>query len=749
MNTLAQREQFDDDLLDPEDREFDVEWPKDPAEHDAFAEVVATSITDKGYCVVQMPLRNSMAAEVVNHCSKLRYGILKGEIEEDYLGFDQVDAKVAWLNYEGFSPEELEPGMRIYDIEQLAPDMRLDSYGALESCDKALTDMAALLWTQTANFEDERGFMSWGRTSTLVRASMDHRTDEGQTVRRNLLGRDDDYEYDAHLSYIESKKLSVIFMIENDGGELELKANPEAYDFIDATIPVRKGTMVVFRCDDLGMNYCYRPEGRNLALQTWVLDVPVAMKEKEEALRMLDGPEEPKGPRNNVMSVHTRIPGRGFESLAFWNMLVGGGDGQILVPIERWDVDVYYRKEQTMGYSMTCHGATVTQAEIEQFDNKFFGIDATEASYMAPYMRVCLEVGYECLYRAGHRKDDMKGWKCGVFLGDSGSDWDAVGPYFSKEAMPWRFQSRERSAASMRLSYSLGLTGPTSTSETACSSSLVACGMAQMTMRFKQPGQTTPNIAADLHHGLVIGSNSLVGPFSYISLSGPGMLTHKGRCFTFDHSADGFARGEGWGAIKLKVCETTNDAIDRVAMLIGCAINQDGRSASMTAPHGPSQQEVIRASMREAGISPNLITIAECHGTGTALGDPIEIGALRGVMRADRSVPILKTSAKSNIGHLEAAAGIAGLIKCICMLNYSCGAPNIHLLSLNPHLDVAGYPVYFETEIVDFGCNSGLSGVSSFGFGGTNARADVWGHAHHGARMSLSGAVGKTRSIMV
>lgn len=689
------------------------------------------------------------ADEISKQCSRLNWGILRGETEEDYLGVDLADGKVAWLQYEATRSEEIEPGLRIYDIEDLAPDMKLQRYDPLEGCDKALTAAAALLWTQTSEFEDERSFIAWARTSTLVRASMES-GDEG--VRTNSLGRDDDYEYEAHISFMDSRKLCMIYVIDNAGGDLELRANPEAYDFIDAAVTLAPNTMIIFRCDDLGFNYCYRPIGKNLALQAWVLDVPRVLKEKEEALRIIDGPEEPHGRRNNIMSVQTRLPGSGFEQQAYWNMLTAGTDGQIHVPIDRWDTDIYYRAEHTLGFSMSCHGSFVSRAEIEQFDNQFFGIDATEAATMAPYMRVIMEVGYECLWRAGHRKEDMKSWKCGVFVGDSGSDWDMIRPTPSNQqqhikVMPLMAAGRERSIAANRLSFYLGLTGPTNSTDTACSSSLVACGIAQMTMRFKNSDQTTPNIASELHHGLVIGTNSQIGPFSYISLSGPGMLTHKGRCFTFDHSADGFARGEGFGAVKLKVCETSADAVDRMAILIGCAVNQDGRSASMTAPHGPSQQDVIRASMREAGISPNLLTIAECHGTGTSLGDPIEIGALRGVLRADRATPILKTSSKSNLGHLEAAAGIAGLIKCVMMLNYSCGCPNVHLGELNPHLDVGGYPVYFETEVTDFGSNSGLTGVSSFGFGGTNARADVWGNATKGPRMSITGTIGRMRSI--
>eukprot|EP00933_Yihiella_yeosuensis_P030519 TRINITY_DN24160_c0_g1_i2.p1 TRINITY_DN24160_c0_g1~~TRINITY_DN24160_c0_g1_i2.p1 ORF type:complete len:418 (-),score=51.13 TRINITY_DN24160_c0_g1_i2:61-1164(-) len=366
---------------------------------------------------------------------------------------------------------------------------------------------------------------------------------------------------------------------------------------------------------------------------------------------------------------------------------------------------------------------------------------------MAPYMRIMMEVGYECLWNAGHSRKNLKGWHCGVFVGDSGSDWDQL-VMLTNHNLSYIYAGRERSAACTRLSHVMGLTGPCSTAETACSSSLVACGIAQMTMRTKTEEQKMPNISTDLKHGLVIGTNTIIGPGSYIGLSGPGMLTSKGRCFTFDTSADGFARGEGIGAIQLKVCDDSWESAGRVAIMIGCSVNQDGRSASMTAPHGPSQQEVIRQSMREAGVAPNKITIAECHGTGTALGDPIEVGALRGVLRGDRKAPILKTSAKSNIGHLEAGAGVAGLIKCIGMLNYSTGCPNVHLLCLNPHLDVAGFPVYFETECVDYGSNSGLTGVSSFGFGGTNARADVWGHATKGPRYSITGPLQAQKSII-
>jgi len=269
-----------------------------------------------------------------------------------------------------------------------------------------------------------------------------------------------------------------------------------------------------------------------------------------------------------------------------------------------------------------------------------------------------------------------------------------------------------------------------------------------MSMRAPLENQPRTGFDQGLRLSLVVGINTLIGAITYISLSGPGMLTRKGRCFTFDHSADGYGRGEGIGGMNLKKCATEFAAMGRLAMLIGSCVNQDGRSASMTAPHGPSQQDVIRASMREAGLNAYEISVAECHGTGTALGDPIEVGSLRGVMKQDRGeVPLLTTSAKSNIGHLEAGAGIAGIIKCIMMLRHSVGAPNQHLLELNPHLDLEGFPIAMEVEPADFGHNSGISGVSSFGFGGTNARADMWGHCVRGPRAVVTGAVLKIRQI--
>jgi len=731
---------------DPEDGGFDVAWPNGPTSFGIFSSMVAEHIKTKGYCVVQMVLGDEGAQNAAEMAKTLEFGTLRDDVEEEYLGVE-ADSKVCWLQYE--LPDEATgveaTGMRPYDIEDFGADMTLDNMDGLTYCDKAMTIMAAALWPLTPEFEEDRAFVAWGRTNPLVRAGIE--PGEEHRMRANAVSVDPGNGAETHTAFVASKRLCMFYMVDNGGGELHLSPKGAAYDYDETSIPLSKNKLVIFRCDNLGMNYQYKPLGENLALQTWVLDVPTDVQEMEDQLRIIDGPEEPRGPRNNVMAVQTRYPGCGFSPDAFWNMFFSGTDAQVQVPVLRWDIDVYYRAEHTVGFSMSCHGGLMQQDYLECFDNNFFGISEDEAQSMAPYQRCLLEVGYECLARAEHKREDMKGFKCGVFVGDSGGDhWEKV---HEMGASPNFWSAISRQVACSRLSHIMGLVGPCTTSETACSSSLVAMGVCQMTMRCATEDQKTPSINSKLGHGLVMGTNTVVGPYTYISLSGPGMLSPKGRCFTFDSSADGYARGEGVGAMKLKMCHNSIDAVGRMTVLIGACINQDGKSASMTAPHGPSQQEVIRASMREGGLDTSQITIAECHGTGTSLGDPIEVGALRGIFgKTKRETPFLKTSAKTCLGHLEAAAGGAGFIKCCLMLQHSVGIPNNHCRALNPHLDVEGYPAYFETECVDFGQNSGLTGVSSFGFGGTNARADVWGNCQHGHRYSITGTLTKRREMV-
>merc|ERR1719401_1787894 len=256
-----------------------------------------------------------------------------------------------------------------------------------------------------------------------------------------------------------------------------------------------------------------------------------------------------------------------------------------------------------------------------------------------------------------------------------------------------------------------------------------------MNMRERTLAANAQYMSARIYESVTGGVCTQIGPGSYIGMCGLNMISPVGRCFTFDESGDGYQRGEGVGLMYLKASDSDEDYWQQSAVMLGCCINQDGRSASMTAPNGPSQQACISASMREAGLEARMINLAECHGTGTALGDPIEVGALRNVMEP-RDMALCLTSSKSNIGHLEGGAGSAGLLKCILMLVAGTCPPNAHCRQLNPHLAVSGFPCFFDTEAIDTLMNSALTGVSSFGFGGTNGRCDIWGQARVGSRRS-------------
>lgn len=731
------------DPPDPEEGGFDICWYVQPNSLDSgiFAAMLSSHLEKKGFCVVQTFLGTAGCQQAWEIAEQLQgFHVISEDFQADYLGREDLAQKTAWLYNDGVLTLSMD------EFEALGGSG--DANSALEWCDQTFTCIASHLYPYAPNLEDpELQFTPWGRTNGLVRMSFqsdDERVDLEKTPRSY---NEEAREREEHESLLESKKICMMYLIDAEGGSLTLHAENG-----DVVIPLEPNLskVVVFREDQ--MSYSYAPTGRFLTLQAWLVDEPATYQDQLEEFRTIDGPEEPTGERVCVMAVQPKYPGNANSCEKDSLLYMSGLDGHIQVPIVRWDIDVYYRAEHTPGYSMTRHGANLTDDEMAQFDNKFFGIDSDYVVHMAPKDRISLEIGYQCLNYCGFRKETLRGAHLGVFCGDSGSDYVTIRQMqnFVEGASPQVYETVQNAALCNRLSWTFGMTGPTHTSETACSSSLVATGIAHMMMRRAEKDQTKSSMDLGIKQSLVIGINTMVGPWMYIGLSGPGMLTKEGRCFTFNRSADGYARAEGAGALFLRLCSNSFEEFGNVAKLIGSCVNQDGRSASMTAPHGPSQSDVIKASMREAGLIPSMITIAECHGTGTALGDPIEIGSLRAIMgKARGEVPLLITTSKSNLGHMECGAGACGLLKCILMLRLCVGYPNLHLCEVNPHLDIDGFPICIETELQDFGANSGLTGVSSFGFGGTNARADVWGHSIMGARACHPGPAMKLRTVFM
>nr|AQS99273.1 type I polyketide synthase [Gambierdiscus excentricus] len=696
---------------------FHLAWP---AEHEvaeaAFCASAMGQLMEDGYCVVQTSMSDETREKAMEEAARMKCKRMRQEFETAYLG-RQFKCKTAWMDNLVEAKEEV--------------------LSSLDYCDFHLSSFTKFLLPLAPCALD---FVPYSRTNGMVRMPYQS-SEEGQQAAEEVNEDDiDDGLVDSHIQFIKRRKVCLLYVIATGGGEMTLINKDESKE--NVVLEIAKGRLIVFLTSKL--TYIYNPfDPADLVLQSWVLTEPEQLKfvslqgdqeSKDEAMGITVGPNTPMGRRINVFGMGLSLPGGALQTdLAYWAAVAVGTDGQTKTPYTRFDMDLYCRAvdEWFPGTSYAYHGGYVNE-DIYAMDNELFGVSEEEAVIMAPAQRCLLEKGYEALYKTGFRQGpDLKGRKVGVFLGHSGDDWS----FTQQFTLGWEdrykmgHQSRIWGCIAGRMAYVLGLKGPQALTDTACSSALVAYGVGHTMLRSSEVEQPGCSIDNKLTEALMCGVNLMPGPGNYINLCGPHMLSAVGRCFTFDASADGFARGEGYGAFFVKSEEIMSEA--SFATVIGACLNQDGRSASMTAPNGPSQQDCIRGSMMEAGLTANQVTCAECHGTGTALGDPIEVGALRGVMQ-DRIVPIIQCSAKAHIGHLEASAGTAGLIKCMMMCAACVGSPNCHLSCLNPHLDVAGYPTIFADELTDYGYNAGYSGVSSFGFGGANSRADVFASAKKG-----------------
>ena len=433
------------------------------------------------------------------------------------------------------------------------------------------------------------------------------------------------------------------------------------------------------------------------------------------------GPAPPTGPIVQVQSISCSVPGSCTEGL--WTLLLGGVETQTEVAPDRWDISVYYTVDpdaSSHGKTNAKHGAFLSSEELMNFDSTFFKMKSQEAAVMVPEQRLTLRLGTTCLLEAGFSLTQLQGCMIDTYVGDCSSE---SRNYVTMN--PFQQRGTASGVTANRLAYCLGLRGESCGFDTACSSSLVALSHAHGKLRSSKWG------VSERPGAVIVGVRVLLGPDGFVGLGAGGFLGIHGRCLTFDSSANGFGRGEGCSSVFL----SPTDEEMELATLLGSAVNQDGRSASLTAPNGPSQQSCIRESLGMAGISAASLTSLECHGTGTSLGDPIEIGAIRGVLGDTnfRAVPML-TSSKSNLGHAEAAAGLNGFVKCVLMLVHSMCPANVHLRVLNGNLDAQGFPCLFGNEPIDAVITSQHVGVSSFGFGGTNARADLWGYCQEGPR---------------
>jgi acyl transferase domain-containing protein/SAM-dependent methyltransferase len=441
-----------------------------------------------------------------------------------------------------------------------------------------------------------------------------------------------------------------------------------------------------------------------------------ALVELRDMRARLDAADAQRHEPIAVIGVGCRFPGGANDPESFWSLLRDGVDAIQTVPPDRWNLDDFYDADPSVPGKMATRSGGFIDG-IDQFDHQFFGITPREAASLDPQQRLVLEVAWQALENAGQSPDGLMAQPVGIFIGAAAPDYFQL---MLRRDDPTAIDAYMASGGALsviagRLAYFLGTQGPALVVDTACSSSLVAIHQACRSLRERES-----------RLAIAGGVATILLPDLTVNFSQARMLAPDGRCKTFDAAADGYVRGEGCGIVVLKRLSDALTEGDRVmAVIRGSAVNQDGRSSGLTVPNGVAQEAVIGAALEDARLTPGDVDYVEAHGTGTSLGDPIEALAIARALGKERDAkdPVLVGSVKTNIGHLEAAAGVAGLIKVVLTLERGEIPPSLHFRTPNPHIDWASLPVRVVTEPTPWpqGDRPRRASVSSFGFSGTNS----------------------------
>lgn len=437
----------------------------------------------------------------------------------------------------------------------------------------------------------------------------------------------------------------------------------------------------------------------------------IALKEARNKIEAL---ERQKNEPIAIIGMGCRFPGGANSPEAFWELLSRGKEAIVPVPRQRWDAEAYYDENPDLPNKTYARYGGFIDA-VDQFDPQFFGMTPREAIALDPQQRLLLEVSWEALENAGIAPQKLTGTQTGVFVGIGLDDYAKLQ---IKQQIPIDAYTGSGNAfcfASGRLSYFLGLQGPSLAIDTACSTSLVTVHLACQSLRNRES-----NLA------LAGGVSLMLSPEVTLYLSKTRALSPDGRCKTFDKDANGYVRGEGCGMVVLKrFSDAISDGDNILGVIRGSAVNQDGPSSGLTVPNGSAQMAVIRQALENAKVKPEQISYLEAHGTGTALGDPIEVRGINNILCKDRSTdnPLMVGSVKTNIGHLEIAAGMASLLKVILSLKNQEIPPHLHFKELNPDLAAAATALKIPTASLPWQRTEEprRAGISAFGLSGTNA----------------------------
>ncbi len=417
-----------------------------------------------------------------------------------------------------------------------------------------------------------------------------------------------------------------------------------------------------------------------------------------------------------IVGIGCRLPGGADSADSLWNLLCNETDATSVVPESRWHAARYHDPNPAkVGKIVTRRGGFLS--DIDQFDPQFFGISPREAHSLDPQQRLLLHTTWEALEDGGIPADDLAGTDVGVFIGGFTLDYQLL----QNQGRTSRYRFKSHSATGMmmtmlanRISHAFDFRGPSMTIDTACSGSLVAVHLA---------AQSIWSGECDL--ALAGGVNIMIGPNTAIAESKSGFLSPDGRSKAFDDSADGYARGEGGAVVVIKPLQRALEDGDEIyAQILGTAVSQDGHTDGITVPREEAQEAAVRTALGRAGVAPTEVGYVEAHGTGTPLGDPIEMRALANSLAVDRPAthPLLIGSIKTNIGHLEAGAGVAGLIKAALVAKHGYIPANLHLQNPTRHVSLSDLKIDVPATGRPFpDCERRVVGVNSFGFGGTNA----------------------------
>ncbi|MDP1588567.1 MAG: type I polyketide synthase, partial [Prosthecobacter sp.] len=417
-----------------------------------------------------------------------------------------------------------------------------------------------------------------------------------------------------------------------------------------------------------------------------------------------------------IIGIGCRFPGGVNDAESFWKLLEDGREAVCDVPADRWNVERFYDAEPgIVGKTVAKRGGFIDG--IDQFDPQFFGISPREAPYIDPQQRLLLETAYEAIEDAGVVLDLDQGTDIGVFVGISHNDYQGLQHTATDRAgiSAHTPTGSAHSIAANRISYCLHLTGPSIAMDTACSSALTSVHVACEHI-----------LAGHCKTAMAGGVTVMITPDGFIGFSQAGMLSPEGKCKAFDASANGFVRGEGAGMVLLKkLSDAIADGDPIHAVIVGSAVNSDGHTNGISLPSPEAQARLVRDACTVAGVSPSQIGYVEAHGTGTAVGDPIEAHALAEALCADRTDdnPLVIGSVKTNLGHLETASGVAGLVKAALVLKHGRIPASLHFDTPNPHIDFTALKLRMPVANEAFPGNGATrhAGINSFGFGGSNA----------------------------